>query len=94
MVTALLVALAMLVIAGTALAVVGKWTPEGLPAQPPEDELAAASGRLEVVFRGYRMDQVDALLADKDRQIATLQRSAKPTTDQASATQDDDAQHA
>lgn len=59
--TWLFAVLALLVITGTALALAGRWRPEGLPPGPPEEE--SAGPRFDVVLRGYRMDQVDAELA-------------------------------
>ena len=64
--TWLFVALALLVVAATALALAGRWNPSGLAAgRPPDDAPEAgmpASARFGVVLRGYRMDEVDAEL--------------------------------
>ena len=65
--TALFIVLGALVVIGTALALAGRWHPEGLDcAPPPRTEGGLQQGgetRFDVVVRGYRMDQVDAELA-------------------------------
>jgi DivIVA domain-containing protein len=76
-VTWLFAVLALLVITGTALALAGRWRPEGLPPGPPQDE-SPAGPRFDVVLRGYRMDQVDAELARLRRALAEAAGDASP----------------
>ena len=63
--TWLFAVLAFLVITGTALALAGRWRPQGMPSGPPPADRPGGGGpvRFDVVLRGYRMDQVDAELA-------------------------------
>ncbi len=63
--TWLFVAVGVVVIAATAMAVAGRWQPRGLAAGRPDDDPVAAGDppKFDVVLRGYRMDQVDAELA-------------------------------
>lgn len=56
----LLVILAAAIVVATALALAGRWQPQGLPPQPPAEPDHAA---FDVVVRGYRMEQVDAEIA-------------------------------
>jgi DivIVA domain-containing protein len=66
--------LAGLIVAGLAIALAGRWRPEGLPASRPELGPARPADRIrfDVVLRGYRMDQVDAEL---ERLRALLERT-------------------
>jgi DivIVA domain-containing protein len=76
-VTWLFAVLALLVITGTALALAGRWRPEGLPPGPPQED-APTGPRFDVVLRGYRMDQVDAELARLRRALAEAAADAPP----------------
>lgn len=65
--TALFAVLAVAAVVATALALAGRWQPEGLePGRPrTPDARVGDEGdepRFDVVLRGYRMDQVDAEL--------------------------------
>lgn len=57
--SALFVVLSVLVMVGTALALAGRWQPEGIGPEPPAPP---PQGRFRVVLRGYDMAQVDAEL--------------------------------
>lgn len=60
MMTAVFAIVLIVVLGGIALALAGRWNPQGL------DELSRESsveGRFDVVLRGYQMDQVDAEIA-------------------------------
>lgn len=70
--TAVLAGVFLLVAVATALALAGRWQPEGLPEAAPGGAAPAPAGRFEVVLRGYRMDQVDAEI---DRLKALLART-------------------
>lgn len=68
--TVLFIVLAAVVVVGTALAVAGRWQPQGLPAQAPSAQPGGVQpgpiedgARFDVVLRGYRMEQVDAEIA-------------------------------
>ncbi len=61
--TWLFLAMAVMVVVGTALALAGRWQPEGMPQGEPDAAGAGSPARFDVVLRGYRMDQVDAELA-------------------------------
>jgi hypothetical protein len=72
MVTAVLAGVFLLVALATALALAGRWQPEGLPESEPGEPAPAPAGGFEGVLRGYRMDQVDAEI---DRLKAMLART-------------------
>jgi DivIVA domain-containing protein len=65
------------VMTGTALALAGRWRPQGLPPGPPPDGDTPPK-RFDVVLRGYRMDQVDAELA-RLRALLAADRAAAST---------------
>ena len=60
--------LAILVVAGAALAASGRW-PGGAPGDP-DRRPDVDGGRFDVVFRGYRMDAVDARIARLESELA------------------------
>lgn len=60
--------LAILVVAGAALAASGRWS--GSLPRDPDRRRDADDGRFDVVFRGYRMDAVDARIALLESELA------------------------
>ena len=76
------------VIAAVVLALLGRWSPEGLPDAPPEraepaldrvpvGEVTAADiaeVRLDQAVRGYRMDEVDAVIGRLTAEIVERDR--------------------
>ena len=63
--TALFLIVLAVVVIGTALALAGRWRPQGLPDLPAAAPVVqdGRPPRFDVVLRGYRMDQVDAEIA-------------------------------
>lgn len=76
------------VVAAVVLALLGRWNPEGLPDAPPERAEPAldrvpvgqvtaadiAEVRLDQAVRGYRMDEVDAVIGRLTAEIAERDR--------------------
>lgn len=76
MITALFFLLAVGVLAAAALALAGRWRPQGWADDPGQDP---DQRRFPVVLRGYRMDLVDA-------EIARLRAAAESPGDSGSPT--------
>lgn len=65
---------AILVIGGVVMVISGRWSG---PVEPDADRRPAGEGRdFDVVLRGYRMDEVDARIADLERQNDELRSAA------------------
>ena len=64
--TAFFVIVFVLVIAGIAMAASGRFAVAPEPAPSTKPEGPGDDPNFDVTFRGYRMDEVDAVLAEKD----------------------------
>jgi hypothetical protein len=65
---------AILVVGAAFLYAAGRWS--GLPPAGPDRRPRATPDDFDVVLRGYRMDEVDARIADLQRQITELRPGA------------------
>lgn len=68
--TAVFVVVFVLVIAGIAMAATGRFAVAPEPAPSTKPEGPTGDPNFDVTFRGYRMDEVDAVLAEKDALLA------------------------
>lgn len=65
--------LAILVIGGAVAYATGRWGSAGPEADRDlRPEVVDGRSTFDVVVRGYRMDEVDARIADLEQQVATL----------------------
>lgn len=64
------------VLVATALALAGRWNPQGLAAAASQPIDPFAADRFDVVLRGYRMVQVDREIERLHQRIAALESQA------------------
>ena len=82
----LIVVVGLLVMGGVALVLVGRIDASnaGLPESEPDLRPSGESGNeFDVVLRGYRMDEVDARIADLEEQVRSLSASLSDDAKQA-----------
>lgn len=71
--TFLFVVIAIVVIAAVAILITGRWNPDmGLGAAGDHRPDLAENPQFDVVIRGYRMDEVDAKIAELQQKLDSL----------------------
>ena len=65
-----------LVIGGVVMVLSGRWS--GM-SEPERDRRPQGGGRFDVAIRGYRMDEVDARIAELEQENAALRAGRPPS---------------
>ncbi len=79
--TFLFVVLAIMVIAAAAVLITGRWNPDmGVRATGDYRPDLPENPQFDVVIRGYRMDEVDAKIAELQQRLDSLQSPEIPSS--------------